>query len=242
MSETNPSEAITPSRSAQGVVMETRNLCVTAKTRSILRNLNLSITARSALGIVGPSGAGKSTLLKSFNRLLELTPDIQFTGDILFHGQSIFSSAVDVDELRTRVGMIFQQPVVFPRSISENVLFGAVRRRRLSKTERADLTEKALREAALWSELKDRLNESASRISVGQQQRLCLARALALDPEVILLDEPTSALDGKATSAIEDLILTLKQSRAIVLVSHDQRQIEKVCDSVYAVVPETEAP
>jgi phosphate transport system ATP-binding protein len=151
-------------------------------------------------------------------------------GDIRFYDESIFASGIDVDTLRERIAMIFQQPVVFPGSIADNVAFGVKRVHRPSRRELPNIIENALHQAALWDEVKVRLKHPATQLSVGQQQRLCLARGLALDPDVILMDEPTSALDPRSTEAIEQLILTLKQDRAIVLVTHNTRQARRVTD------------
>jgi phosphate transport system ATP-binding protein len=211
-------------------VLEARGLTVSCGDRVLLRNITLSITPHQAFGIIGPSGAGKSTLLKCLNRLVELTPGLRVGGDVLFHQRSIFSPSVDIDGLRARIGILFQQPVVFPKSIFQNVLFGTRHLGKVPRKEWPDVVERALREAALWNETKDRLNDSAFRLSVGQQQRLCLARTLAVDPEVILMDEPTSALDAKSTEAIEHLILELKRTRTVVLVTHNLEQARRVAD------------
>lgn len=211
-------------------VLETRDLSVTAGGKHILRNVNCVVERNTVFGIIGPSGAGKSTLLRAMNRLIDLTPALQVKGEVLVHGESIYRTGIHANEVRARVGMLFQQPVVFPKSILENVLFGA---RRLGKTTRkteVDVAERALQEAALWPEVKDRLRSPALSLSVGQQQRLCLARALAVEPEIILMDEPTSALDPKSTQAIEDLILRLKENRTIVIVTHNVTQARRVTD------------
>jgi phosphate transport system ATP-binding protein len=213
-------------------VLEARALSVFAGSRPLLRKVNVSVPPRQVFGIVGPSGAGKSTLLRCLNRLIELDPSLRLEGDILLHGRSIFVPEVDVDALRARVGIIFQQPVVFPASIYKNVLLGARHLGRVPRAEWPDLAERALREAALWDEVKDRLHEPAVKLSVGQQQRLCLARTLALDPEVILMDEPTSSLDVKSTEAIEALIRRLKNTRTIILVTHNLAQARRVADAV----------
>ncbi|HSS49882.1 MAG TPA: ATP-binding cassette domain-containing protein, partial [Thermoanaerobaculia bacterium] len=151
-------------------------------------------------------------------------------GEARFQGESIYRSGVDLDELRARIGMLFQQPVVFPRSIYQNVIFGARRLGSVPRRELPELAESALTQAALWQEVRDRLHEPATRLSVGQQQRLCLARALAVGPEIILMDEPTSALDPKSSEAIEELILGLKERLTIVLVSHNLGQVRRVAD------------
>ncbi|HTD68208.1 MAG TPA: ATP-binding cassette domain-containing protein [Candidatus Limnocylindria bacterium] len=153
---------------------------------------------------------------------------------------SIYASGTDVDALRARIGMIFQQPVVFPKSIIDNVLFGVRHLRKVSRTEEASIAETALREAALWNEVKERLRDPGLRLSVGQQQRLCLARTLVLDPEVILMDEPTSALDPKSTTAIEELMLRLKARRTIVLVTHNMAQAERVCGARLEIRPDSD--
>jgi phosphate transport system ATP-binding protein len=211
-------------------ILETRGLTVHAGQRELLRNVSLSITPRQAFGIIGPSGAGKSTLLKCLNRLIELTPGLRVSGDVRFHNESIYTPGVDVDALRARIGILFQQPVVFPKSIFQNVIFGTRHLGQVPRKQWPEAVERALREAAIWNEVKDRLNDSALRLSVGQQQRLCLARTLAVDPEVILMDEPTSALDPKSTEAIEELILQLKQKRTVVLVTHNLAQASRVAD------------
>ncbi|MGV3533105.1 MAG: phosphate ABC transporter ATP-binding protein, partial [Chthoniobacteraceae bacterium] len=168
--------------------------------------------------------------LRSLNRLNDLVPGLQVSGNVLLHGQNIYAADADVNAIRSRIGMLFQQPVVFPESIAENVLFGAKRLRSLSRGDREALVESALREAALWEEVRDRLNRSATTLSVGQQQRLCLARALAVGPEVLLMDEPTSALDPRSTAAIEELVLRLKERLAIVIVTHNLSQARRVSD------------
>ena len=211
-------------------ILEARNLTVTAGGRVILRDLTFKVQRHQVVCIIGASGAGKSTLLKSLNRLLELNTQYRVQGDVRLSGQSIYAPNVDVDELRARIGIIFQQPVVFPKSIYQNVLFGTRHHGRVPRREWPNVVERALGEANLWDEVRDRLHDSALRLSVGQQQRLCLARALAVDPEVILMDEPTSALDPKSTEAIEELILRLKATRTLVLVTHNLGQARRVAD------------
>ncbi len=211
-------------------ILSVRNLSVTAGTRTLLHRTSLEIAPHQVFGIIGPSGAGKSTLLRCLNRLVDLSPGFRVGGEVFFHGSSIRIGDVDPDALRSRIGMLFQQPAVFPTTIYRNVIFGV---RHLGKHPRRDwpmVAEKALREASLWNEVSDRLHESALRLSVGQQQRLCLARTLATEPEVILMDEPTSALDPRSTEAIEELILRLKERHTIVLVTHNIRQARRVTD------------
>ena len=235
--------SLTPSRIAltpvdvMPPILETRELCVTAGARLILRNVSLSLQPRRVVGIIGPSGAGKSTFLKCLNRLIELTPGLDVSGEVLFHGRSIYLRSVDADAIRAKIGILFQQPVVFPTTILKNVLFGVRHLGRHPKSEWGNIAERALKEVAIWDEVKDRLNESAMRLSVGQQQRLCLARTLAVDPEVVLMDEPTSALDPKSTEAIEGLIIQLKAERTVILVTHNLAQARRVSDSMVSITP-----
>ena len=218
-------------------ILETRNLGVRAGSRSILRNVNITVSRGEVFGLIGPSGAGKSTLIRCFNRLTDLVPGLTSTGDVLFHSESVFASHIDVNALRARIGMLFQQPVIFPASIRENVLFGAKRLKPIRPEEQTTLVEASLREAALWEEVKDRLKQPATNLSVGQQQRLCLARALAVQPEVILMDEPTSALDPRSTEAIEELLLRLKSRITIVIVTHNLAQAARITDNLAFVCP-----
>jgi phosphate transport system ATP-binding protein len=213
-------------------ILQTQKLTVTAGTRTLVREANLSIPEKRVFGFIGPSGAGKSTLLKSINRLVELTPNLRVTGQILFHGKPVYGGGTDPDALRARIGILFQQPVVFPKSIYQNVIFGVKHLGEIPRRAWPEAAERALREAALWNEVKDRLKQPALRLSVGQQQRLCLARALASKPEVILMDEPTSALDPKSTEAIEELMLRLKEHHTLVVVTHNLRQARKVADEL----------
>lgn len=213
-------------------ILQTQSLTVTAGSRTLLRNASVTIQQKQVFGLVGPSGAGKSTLLKCLNRLVELTPSLKVSGEVRFHGQSIHGPSVDADALRARIGILFQQPVVFPKSIFQNVIFGVKHLGVVRKSAWPEVVEQALREASLWDEVKDRLHQSALRLSVGQQQRLCLARTLASQPEVILMDEPTSALDPKSTEAIEQLIVRLKEKHAIVLVTHNIRQARELADQL----------
>lgn len=211
------------------IIMSAHNLSVAAGSRQLLQGASVDIPEKQAFGIIGPSGGGKSTLLRALNRLSDLT-GVKVTGDVTLHGKSIYAAGTDVNALRARVGMLFQQPVVFPTSIGENVIFGAKRLKSLSRSEKAELIESALIEAAIWDEVKDRLKSPAMKLSVGQQQRLCLARTLATKPEVILMDEPTSALDPRSTEAIEALVKRLKTSHTIVLVTHNLRQARQIAD------------
>lgn len=195
-----------------------------------LSGIDLDIRNRAVTAVIGPSGCGKSTLLRAFNRMNDLIPGVKTEGRILFHDQDIGSPATDVVSLRRRIGMVFQRPNPFPKSIFENVVFGL---RMLGVTDREELearAERGLKQAALWPEVGDSLKRSALDLSGGQQQRLCIARCLAVEPEVILMDEPTSALDPAASSRIEDLLLDLKQHYAIVVVTHNMQQAARISD------------
>ena len=211
-------------------LLEVRGLSVLSDRRPLLRDISLRIEERQVFGIIGPSGAGKSTLLRCLNRLIELTPQLRISGDVLFGGHSIYRTTKPVDRIRVEIGMLFQQPVVFPKSIYQNVLFGLRHLDIVPRREWPDTVERVLRQVALWREVADRLHEPATSLSIGQQQRLCLARLLAVRPRVILMDEPTSALDPASTEAIEELIRTLKQEHTIVLVSHNMGQVRRLTD------------
>jgi len=218
--------------------VETRGLTVSAGDRTILSGVDLAVERGEVLCLLGPSGIGKSTLLKCLNRLTDLEPGLTVRGEVLLDGASIHRRGVDPDRLRSRVGMLFQQPVIFPASILDNAAFGlrhgAVR---LPRRERRARAEEALREVGLWPEVCDRLDEPAATLSVGQQQRLCLARTLALDPRTILMDEPTSSLDRRSARTIEELVLQLKGERTILLVTHDPEQARRVADRAACVAP-----
>jgi len=213
-------------------IIKTIDLSVLARKKILLSPVSLEIKKGGVFGIIGPSGAGKSTFLKCLNRLTELSPGLQVSGQVYHAGEAIYDAGVDPDILRSRIGILFQQPVVFPKTISANVLFGVRHLGLAPRTEWEDLAEKALRQAALWDEVKDRLKKPAQELSIGQQQRLCLARTLATGTEVILMDEPTSALDPRSTEAIEELALSLQESHTIILVTHNMRQAERLCEDV----------
>ena len=191
-----------------------------------LRDIDLEIPRHRVTAFIGPSGCGKSTLLRCFNRMNELLPNSSVTGSILMEGQDIYASNVDPTEIRARIGMVFQKPNPFPKSIFDNVAFGLKVNGFQGNVQ--EVVERSLRRAALWDEVKDRLNSSALRLSGGQQQRLCIARALAVEPEIILMDEPASALDPIATLAIEDLMRELTPELTIVIVTHNMQQAARV--------------
>jgi phosphate transport system ATP-binding protein len=196
-----------------------------------LADITLSIPERSVVAFIGPSGCGKSTLLRLLNRMNDLIDGCRLAGEVLLDGKSVYAPDVNLADLRRRVGMVFQKSNPFPKSIYENVAFGprVAGLRDLGKLDY--LVERCLKQAALWSEVKDRLHSSALALSGGQQQRLCIARALATDPEVLLMDEPASALDPKSTNAIEDLIFELKRDYTIVIVTHNMQQAARVSDA-----------
>ena len=195
-----------------------------------LKNINLSIDANEVTALIGPSGCGKSTLLKSINRMNDLVPGCRITGEMLLDGENIYGGKMDVNGLRKRVGMVFQKPNPFPMSIYDNIAYGPRTHGVRSKAKLDDIVEQSLRQAAIWDEVKDRLKKSALGMSGGQQQRLCIARALAVQPEVLLMDEPTSALDPISTSKIEDLAVELKKDYTIVMVTHNMQQAARISD------------
>ena len=198
-----------------------------------LKNINIEIPSKEVTAFFGPSGCGKSTLLRILNRMYSLYPHQVASGSVHLDGQNILSKGIDVTRLRTRVSMVFQKPTPFPMSIYDNISFGIKLNRTMSKSDRDDKVEKVLRQAALWEEVKDRLADSAANLSGGQQQRLCIARSLVSDPEVILMDEPCSALDPIATAKVEDLILELKETLTVVIVTHSLGQASRA--STYSV-------
>jgi phosphate transport system ATP-binding protein len=207
--------------------MEVKNLNFYYGSKQALKNINMPIYDRKVTALIGPSGCGKTTLLRCFNRMHDLYPNNRYEGEILLDGESIFN--MDVIDLRSRVGMVFQKPTPFPMSIFDNVAFG-LRLKGIKGTELKDRVEKALKDAALWDEVKDRLKDSAFSLSGGQQQRLCIARAIAVEPEVLLFDEPTSALDPISTAKIEELIVELKKKITIVIVTHNMQQAARISD------------
>ena len=194
-----------------------------------LKGINLNIQANEITAFIGPSGCGKSTLLKSLNRMNDLVEGCRITGNILLDGEDIYGD-MDINLLRKRVGMVFQKPNPFPMSVYDNIAYGPRTHGIHSKAQLDDIVEKSLRDAAIWDELKDRLKKSALGRSGGQQQRLCIARALAVQPEVLLMDEPTSALDPISTSKIEDLAVELKKDYTIVMVTHNMQQAARISD------------
>ena len=195
-----------------------------------IKKLTMPIAKNSITALIGPSGCGKTTLLRSFNRMHDLYPGNEYAGEILFKNKNILTKNEDLINLRIQIGMIFQKPTAFPMSIFDNVAYGMRLQGIKNKTELSDRVEKALKDAAIWKEVKDRLKHDANGLSGGQQQRLCIARAVAVQPEVLLFDEPTSALDPISTAGIEELIVELREKVSIIIVTHNMQQAARVSD------------
>jgi phosphate transport system ATP-binding protein len=217
--------------SSEPVKFEVRHLDFYYGSSHALKNINLKLMNRSITAFMGPSGCGKSTLLRVFNRMYSLYPGQSAQGEVLLDGQNILASGVDVADLRLRVGMVFQKPTPFPMSIAENVGFGLKLSRYISRSELAGRVEQALRDSAMWDEVKDKLNEDARGLSGGQQQRLCIARTIALEPEVVLLDEPTAALDPISTLRVEETLQSLRERYCIAIVTHNLQQAARVSNT-----------
>jgi phosphate transport system ATP-binding protein len=209
-------------------IIETKNLNIYYGNFRAVRDVNLSVERNKITAIIGPSGCGKSTLLRSFNRMNELVPNTRIEGNVVFEGQDLYEKNIDPVEVRYRIGMVFQKPNPFPKSIYENVAWAA--RIHGYKGNMDELVEFSLRQAALWDEVKDKLKQSGLSLSGGQQQRLCIARTIAVRPEVILMDEPASALDPIATLKIEELMVELKKNYTIVIVTHNMQQAARASD------------
>jgi len=227
LQQSNSSE---PPAGAATLKISVDNLSLYYSAFRALRDVTLQVPACKISAIIGPSGCGKSTLLRSINRMNDLTPGVRIEGKVLLDNQNIYSPTVDVVDVRRRIGMVFQRPNPFPKSIYENVAYGprlyGIHRRALLD----EIIERSLQQAALWNEVKDKLHQSALSLSGGQQQRLCIARAIAVEPEVILMDEPASALDPVATLKIEELMQDLKKQYTIVIVTHNMQQAARVSD------------
>ena len=196
-----------------------------------LKDINIEIPEKSITALIGPSGCGKSTFLKTINRMNDLVPDVRIEGNVEYGGQNIFDPAVNVNELRKEIGMVFQKPNPFPMSIYDNIAYGPRTHGIKNKAKLDDIVEKSLKGAAIWDEVKDRLKKSALGLSGGQQQRLCIARALAVEPKILLMDEPTSALDPISTSKIEELASELKKCYTIIIVTHNMQQAVRISDN-----------
>ena len=211
-------------------ILSVQDLCLWYGSHQALKDINIEIPEKSITALIGPSGCGKSTFLKTLDRMNDLIPDVKITGSIKYKGEDIFEPSVDVSELRRQVGMVFQKPNPFPMSIYDNIAYGPRTHGVKSRAKLDEIVEQSLRGAAIWDEVKDRLKKNALGLSGGQPQRLCLARALAVEPEVLLMDEPTSALDPISTSKIEELAMELKDRYTIVIVTHNMQQAVRISD------------
>ncbi len=211
-------------------IITVKDLCLWYSEHQALKSINIDIPENNITALIGPSGCGKSTFLKTLNRMNDLIPGVRITGEVKYQGQDIYSKSVDVNMLRKEVGMVFQKPNPFPMSIYDNIAYGPRTHGIKNKVQLDEIVENALRGAAIWDEVKDRLKKNALGMSGGQQQRLCIARALAVEPKVLLMDEPTSALDPISTSKIEELVTELKNKYTIVMVTHNMQQAVRVSD------------
>jgi phosphate transport system ATP-binding protein len=230
--EQKPATPAMPEAAAAAPQIAIRGLEFFYGSNRALKSITLDIPARQVTAMIGPSGCGKSTLLRVLNRMYDLYPGQRAAGEVIMDGQNILAADIDLNELRSRIGMVFQKPTPFPMSIYENIAFGVKLHERLSKAGMDERVEWSLVRAALWDEVRDRLGASATGLSGGQQQRLCIARTIAVRPEVILLDEPTSALDPISTLRIEELIDELKRDFTIVIVTHNMQQAARCADQV----------
>ena len=209
-------------------IITAKNLCLWYGDTQALKSINIAVPEHSITALIGPSGCGKSTFLKTLNRMNDLIPGVKITGDVRYEGKDIFQA--EVNNLRKEVGMVFQKPNPFPMSIYDNIAYGPRVHGVRNKRQLDEVVEKSLRGAALWDEVKDRLKSSALGMSGGQQQRLCIARALAVEPDILLMDEPTSALDPISTLKVEDLMQELKKSYTVVIVTHNMQQAGRIAD------------
>ena len=211
-------------------VITVNDLCLWYGKTQALKNIDMQIPEKSITALIGPSGCGKSTFLKTLNRMNDLIPEVRITGEVLYQERNIFEKSVDVNDLRKNIGMVFQKPNPFPMSVYDNIAYGPRTHGIRSKAMLDEIVERSLKGAAIWDEVKDRLKKSALGLSGGQRQRLCIARALAVEPEVLLMDEPTSALDPISTGKIEELALELKKRYTIVIVTHNMQQAVRISD------------
>ena len=211
-------------------IISAKDLCLWYGDHKALNDINIEIPEKSITAFIGPSGCGKSTFLKTLNRMNDLIPNVKITGEVKYQDKDIYSKDIDVNLLRKDIGMVFQKPYPFPMSIYDNVAYGPRTHGITSKLQLDEIVERALKDAAIWDEVKDRLKKNALGMSGGQQQRLCIARALAVQPKILLMDEPTSALDPISTSRIEDLAVELKEKYTIVMVTHNMQQAVRVSD------------
>lgn len=211
-------------------ILTARDLCLWYGNTPALKQISMDIPEKSIVALIGPSGCGKSTFLKSLNRMNDLVPGVKITGEVCYNQENIYAPGVHVGELRRQVGMVFQKPNLFPMSVYDNIAYGPRTHGITAKAKLDEIVERSLRAAAVWEEAKDRLKKSALGMSGGQQQRLCIARALAVEPKVLLMDEPTSALDPISTSKIEELAISIKEQYTIVMVTHNMQQAARVSD------------
>ena len=223
-------ENINPINKPKEIVYKTKGLNLWYGENQALKNIDLDIHENEVTAIIGPSGCGKSTYIKTLNRMVEMSPIVKTSGEIEYRGQNIFNKSYRVEELRTQVGMVFQKPNPFPKSIYDNIAYGPRIHGIRNKKILDEIVEKSLRGAAIWDEVKDRLNQNAYGLSGGQQQRLCIARCLAIEPDVILMDEPTSALDPISTLKVEELVQELKKEFSIIIVTHNMQQAARISD------------
>ncbi|MED4027106.1 phosphate ABC transporter ATP-binding protein PstB [Priestia megaterium] len=228
MELTNKEKVNTPQ--TKEIVYKTKGLNLWYGNTHALKNIDLDIHANEVTAIIGPSGCGKSTYIKTLNRMVEMTPIVRTSGEIQYRGKNIFDKSYHVEELRTQVGMVFQKPNPFPKSIYDNIAYGPRIHGVRNKKKLDEIVEKSLRGAAIWDEVKDRLNQNANGLSGGQQQRICIARCLAIEPDVILMDEPTSALDPISTLKVEELVQELKKDFSIIIVTHNMQQAARISD------------
>ncbi|KSU86606.1 phosphate ABC transporter ATP-binding protein [Priestia veravalensis] len=223
-------ENTNPINKPKEIVYKTKGLNLWYGENQALKNIDLDIHENEVTAIIGPSGCGKSTYIKTLNRMVEMSPNVKTSGEIEYRGQNIFNKSYRVEELRTQVGMVFQKPNPFPKSIYDNIAYGPRIHGIRNKKILDEIVEKSLRGAAIWDEVKDRLNQNAYGLSGGQQQRLCIARCLAIEPDVILMDEPTSALDPISTLKVEELVQELKKEFSIIIVTHNMQQAARISD------------
>jgi len=212
-------------------IITVKDMCLWYGQTQALKNISMDIEENSITALIGPSGCGKSTFLRSLNRMNDLIPGVKITGELRYRDRDIFGKDMDVNELRRNIGMVFQKPNPFPMSIYDNIAYGPRTHGIRSKAQLDEIVERSLRGAAIWDETKDRLKKSALGMSGGQQQRLCIARALAVEPDVLLMDEPTSALDPISTMKIEELMESLKKQYTIIIVTHNMQQAVRISDS-----------
>jgi phosphate transport system ATP-binding protein len=215
---------------ATETILEARKLTVRYGDNAAVKEIDLAVPERRITAIIGPSGCGKSTFLRTLNRMNDFIPGVGIDGEILYRGRNLYASTVDPVEIRRRIGMVFQKPNPFPKSVYQNVAWGPWINGLATKSELPELVERSLQQAGLWDEVRDRLDESGLALSGGQQQRLCIARALAMKPEIVLMDEPASALDPVSTARIEDLLFELRKRYTIIIVTHNMQQAARVSD------------